>query len=109
VVCGEPEYHDILKDVILNPRAIFEVLSESTEAFDRGEKFNRLQTWNPSLTDYVLVSQHRAQIEHFRRQADGSWSYRLTTGVDASVAMPSINCTLKLADIYERVSLAVEE
>jgi hypothetical protein len=54
-------------------------------------------------------SQHRAQIEHFTRQADGSWSYRLTTGLDASVTIASINCTLKLADVYERVSLAAEE
>jgi Uma2 family endonuclease len=106
VICGDPEFHDALKDVVLNPRAILEVLSESTEAFDRGEKFTRLQTWNPSLTDYVLVSQDRAQVEHFARQPDGSWSYRLTTGLDASIAIPSINCTLKLADVYERVALA---
>jgi Uma2 family endonuclease len=103
VICGEPEYHDALKDIVLNPKVIFEVLSESTEAFDRGEKFTRFQSWNPSLTDYVLVLQDRAQVEHFTRQPDGAWSYRLTTGLDASVAIASINCTLTLADIYERV------
>src|SRR5262245_24970651 len=73
VVCGEPEYHDAYKDVILNPTAIVEVLSTSTEAFDRGEKFTRYQTWNPTLTDYLLVSQDQPQVEHFHRQADGSW------------------------------------
>jgi Uma2 family endonuclease len=104
VICGEPEYHDALKDVILNPKVIIEVLSESTEAFDRGEKFTRLQTWNPSLTDYVLVSQDRPQIEHFTRQKDGTWSYRLTTGLDAAVVIASIKCTLKLAEVYERVT-----
>lgn len=57
----------------MNPKAIIEVLSESTEAFDRGEKFTRFQTWNPSLTDYMLVSQDKPQIEHFTRQADGGW------------------------------------
>jgi Uma2 family endonuclease len=60
--------------VVLNPKVILEVLSESTEAFDRGEKFTRLQTWNPTLSDYVLVSQDRAQVEHFTRQPDGDWS-----------------------------------
>ena len=50
VVCGEPESHDGHKDVLINPKVIMEVLSESTEAFDRGEKFERYQTWNPSLS-----------------------------------------------------------
>jgi Uma2 family endonuclease len=105
-ICGDAEYHDALKDVVLNPKAIFEVLSERTEAFDRGEKFTRLQTWNPSLTDYLLVAQDRAQIEHFARQADGSWSYRRITALDSSVAIASIKCTLNLADVYERVAFA---
>jgi Uma2 family endonuclease len=106
VICGEPEFHDALKDVILNPKVILEVLSQSTEAFDRGEKFTRLQTWNPSLTDYLLISQDRPQIEHFARQADGSWSYRRVTGLDAGVIIASIHCTLKLADVYKRVTFA---
>lgn len=108
VICGEPEYHDVVQDVILNPKAILEVLSESTEAFDRGEKFTRLQTWNPTLTDYILVSQDRPQVEHYTRQPDGTWSYRLTTGLAASIAIPSIHCTLKLADAYDRVVFAEE-
>lgn len=103
VICGEPEYHDAFKDVVLNPKAIIEVLSESTEAFDRGEKFTRLQTWNPSLTEYVLVSQDQPQLEHYSRQPDGSWSYRRVTGLDASLQIASIQCTLKLAEVYERV------
>ena len=57
IVCGEREFHDAHQDIILNPKAIIEILSESTEAFDRGEKFQRLQQHNPSLTDYVLVAQ----------------------------------------------------
>jgi Uma2 family endonuclease len=108
VICGEVDYHDALKDVVLNPRVILEVLSESTQAFDRGEKFTRLQTWNPSLTDYVLVSQDRPQVEHYARQADGNWSYRLTTGLDATVVIASIQCTLRLAEVYERVRFAVD-
>lgn len=108
VICREPEHHDAFKDVLLNPKAILEILSESTEAFDRGEKFTRLQTWNPTLTDYILVSQDRPQLEHYTRQPDGTWSYRLTTGLAAGIDIPSIHCTLKLADVYDRV-VFVEE
>lgn len=104
VVCGEPEYHDAHTDVILNPTAIVEVLSPSTEAFDRGEKFARYQRWNPSLSDYLLVSQDKPRVEHFSRQADGSWSYRTCDGLDAEVPIPAIGCTLRLADIYDRVA-----
>jgi len=103
VICDEPEYHDAHTDVILNPTALVEVLSPSTEAFDRGEKFDRYQVWNPTLKDYVLVSQDRPHIDHYSRQADGSWSYRSHTGREASVVISSIQCTLKLADVYDRV------
>jgi len=104
VVCGEPEYHDAVRDAILNPKVIVEVLSPGTETFDRGEKFARYRAWNPTLTDYVLVSQDRPQIEHYQRQADGSWSSQRHTGLDSSVVLASIACTLKLADVYERVA-----
>lgn len=106
VVCNEPEFHDATKDVILNPRVIVEILSESTEAFDRGEKFARYQTWLPTLLDYVLIAQDKPQVEHYQRQADGAWSYRLATGLDASVALSSIGCTLKLIDLYDRVTFS---
>jgi Uma2 family endonuclease len=109
VICDEPEYHDAIKDVVLNPKVIVEVFSESTEAFDRGEKFKRLRTCNPTLTDYLLVSQDRPQVEHFTRQKDDSWWYRLTTGRDASVTIASISCALKLVDVYHRVTFPPEE
>jgi Uma2 family endonuclease len=109
VICDEPEYHDAHRDIILNPKAIFEVLSAATEAFDRGEKFTRLQTCNPTLTDYVLVSQDRPQIEHYHRGTDREWTYRLHLGLDASVIIASIGCTLKLADVYDRVVFAATE
>src|SRR5262249_25962327 len=73
VVCGEAEYYDEKKDVVLNPKVIVEVLSPSTESFDRGEKYLRYQTWNPSLTDYVLVSQNEAAVERFFKREDGTW------------------------------------
>ena len=103
VICGEPQYHDDFKDIVLNPTAIVEVLSKSTERFDRGDKFNHYQTWNPTLRDYVLISQVEPLVEHFSKQADGTWLYSRTLGLDGSVTIPSIQCTLKLADVYDRV------
>jgi Uma2 family endonuclease len=103
VVCGQPEYQDQHTEILLNPSVILEVLSPATEAFDRGEKFQRYQRWNPTLTDYLLVSQDRAQVEHFIRQADGGWTQYVHTGLDAAVTIASIQCTLKLADVYDRV------
>lgn len=108
VVCGEPEYHDAHQDVILNPKVIVETLSASTEGFDRGEKFNRLSEHNPSLTDYLLESQDKAQIEHFTRAANGSWNYQCYKGLDSVVPIPSIGCELKLVDVYDRVKFEVE-
>jgi Uma2 family endonuclease len=105
VICGEPEYHDAEKDVVLNPTAIVEVLSPSTEAFDRGKKFTRYQTSNPTLSDYILVSQDIPQIEHFVREKNGKWSYSHFTGLESGVTIASIGCTLKMAEVYERVSL----
>ena len=108
LVIGKPEYQDEFKDSFLNPIAIIECLSPKTEAFDRGEKFIRFQTWNPSVTDYVLVSQDQPQVEHFSRRDDGSWLYRRYEGLDSSFSIPSIGCTLKLAEVYERVVFAQE-
>lgn len=109
VICGEPKYHDEYTDVILNPTAILEVLSQSTEAFDRGEKCKRYQTWNPTLQDYLLISQDQPQIEHFNRQPDDTWTFARYTDLEAVVVIPSIQCTLKLADVYERVVFAEEQ
>lgn len=109
VTCGELRFHDEHKDVVVNPTAIFEVLSESTATYDRGEKFLRYQNWSLSLQDYVLISQTSPTVEHFSRQSDGSWTYRVFQGVSASFAIKSIKCTFKLADIYERVTFPPEE
>ena len=109
VICGEPQYHDEHRDVILNPAVIIEVLSKSTEGFDRGEKFRRYQIWNPTLTDYVLVSQVGAIIEHYSRQSDGSWSYHIYQGLEQSFVINSINCELRLADVYDRINFELED
>jgi Uma2 family endonuclease len=108
VVCGDLQFHDQYRDVLLNPTVIIEVLSDSTEAFDRGEKFLRYQNWNPSLTDYILVSQFAAIVDHYVRQSDGGWSYHVYQGLEHSVFIKSINCTLRLAEVYDRVVFRVE-
>jgi len=103
VICGEPQYHGEHRDVVINPTVIIEVLSESTEARDRGVKFHRYQTWSPTLTDYVLVSQIAPIIEHFERRPDGSWSYHVYDKIEESLTIKSINCALKLSDVYARI------
>jgi Uma2 family endonuclease len=108
VICNEPEYHDEHRDVILNPAVIIEVLSKSTESFDRGEKFQRYQVWNPTLTDYVLVSQKAPSVEHYSRQSDGTWSYKIYQGLEQSFVIDSIRCELRLADIYDRVAFKAD-
>lgn len=103
VVCGEPRFHDESRDVLLNPTVIFEVLSPSTEAYDRGEKFLRYRTQIESLREYVLVSQHRPLVEHYVRQPDGSWSYSSAGDLSEAVELPSIDCRLPLSEIYDRI------
>jgi Uma2 family endonuclease len=109
VICGELKFHDGHQDVVLNPTAIFEVLSESTEGFDRGEKFHRYRMWNPTLSDYLLVSQARPAIEHYIRQADGSWLYHFYSDLKYRLFIDAINCELRLPDVYERIVFPPEE
>lgn len=108
VICGEIEHHDAHRDVILNPKVIIEILSDSTEAFDRGGKFERYQKYNPTLSDYILISQDQPQVEHYRRKTNGEWSYRMYSGLKATVGIMSIRCKLRLKDIYDRVKFAAE-
>jgi Uma2 family endonuclease len=108
IVCGEDaELEDDEFDTLLNPILIVEVLSPSTENYDRGKKFQSYRTL-ASLREYVLVSQDKQQIEHYIRQDDGQWLLSDTTDIDAIVTLPSINCTLKLADVYENINFEAE-
>ncbi len=103
VVCGEMIYHDKQKDVILNPKVIIEVLSNSTEIYDRNDKFVRYSMFNETLTDYILVSQEVPQIEHFIRQTDNSWNRTVFIGLDKTCLVESIECTLDLKEVYDRI------
>jgi Uma2 family endonuclease len=104
VICGEPEYHDDHKDVVLNPRAVFEVLSDSTEDFDRGAKFLRYRNFNQTLSDYILISQTEPHVEHYIRLESAEWLLREYDGLKATFQIDSINCTISLTDLYDRVN-----
>ena len=101
-VRGGLQYHDDRKDIITNPVLVIEVLSPSTEAFDRGAKFQAYRTIG-SLKEYLLVSQDKPLIEQFVRDEGGEWRYKAAEGVESSLALPSIECTLNLAAVYKRV------
>jgi Uma2 family endonuclease len=103
VVCGKPLSLDNHKDVLINPTAIFEVLSPSTEAYDRGEKLFRYRSFIETLMDYVLVSQIRALVERYSRQPNGQWLYVPVDGLSSRIQIQSIGCTLELSEIYARV------
>jgi Uma2 family endonuclease len=104
VLCGEPRFDTSANPhSLLNPQVIFEVLSPSTEGFDRGDKFVRYQ-FLESLTDYVLVASEQVQVEHFVRQPDGSWLYRRHDAPDGLLKLASVGVELPLAEIYERVT-----
>jgi Uma2 family endonuclease len=90
--------------VLLNPGLIVEVLSASTEAYDRGGKF-AIDRRLPSLEAYVLVSQRRPLVEVFTRQPDGRWILSETEGLDAEVVFASLGCGIAMRGIYEKVNL----
>ena len=86
---------------------VVEVLSDSTEGYDRGDKFRYYQTI-PSLTDYLLVAQDEARIELYTRD-DDHWHYRVITGLDSTIHLPSVETTLALSDIYALIELGADQ
>ena len=109
VVCGAMQFHSQAQDVLINPTVIMEVLSPSTEAFDRGEKFRRYRAWLSTLTDYVLIAQDQAVIDHYQRTTTGQWELETLEGLEAHLHLPGINCTVPLAEVYERIVFAQTE
>jgi Uma2 family endonuclease len=103
-LCGPAEFEDSHVDTLLNPTLIVEVLSESTEAYDRGKKFEHYRKI-PSFTEYVLVSQDHYHLERYSRQEDGRWLLSECSGLETSMELTSIGCTLAMADVYEKVEL----
>lgn len=101
VVCGKPEFEDEVHDTLLNPRVLVEVLSESSESYDRGKKFEQYRSID-GLAEYVLVAQDRVLVEHFSRQSDGSWLLR-EARAGGRITLPSIDCAIEVDEIYLKV------
>jgi Uma2 family endonuclease len=107
VICGDPQFADNLKDTLLNPALIVEVLSPSTEAYDRGFKAQQYRTLE-SLEEYVLVSQAEPRVEVFRRQPGGHWLLSEAIGLEAVCRFESLDCAIPLADIYDKVTFSAD-
>jgi len=103
-LCGERDFYDGRRDVILNPALIVEVLSDSTEAYVRGKK-SAAYRLIPSLQDLLLLSQHEVRAELYTRQADVRWLLEDFTALTDRVALASVGCILSLAEVYDKVDL----
>ena len=101
IVCGEPRINPFDKNSIINPSVVFEVLSPSTERYDRGEKREHYQRLD-FLQEYLLVSQHKPKIEHYVRQGDSTWVFKSTEGLDAAVTI--LGASLSLAEVYDKIT-----
>ena len=102
VVCGKAEFEDSELDTLINPTVLFEVLSPTTEAYDRGKKSQSYRSIE-SLQEYVLIWQDQVRVEHYVRHDRGKWLLSETTQLEAILDLGSIGCQLALADVYDRV------
>lgn len=101
IVCGEALPLDGKDDVVTNPTVIFEVLSKSTENYDRGEKFLRYTNYIETLQDYVLISQKAPRVEHFSRTS--GWIKSELEGLNSVLKLDSVECEIALADLYDLI------
>jgi Uma2 family endonuclease len=107
VVCGEPLFQDNVFDTLLNPVLLIEVLSETTESYDRGKKFQHYRSIE-SLEEYVLVSQTEARIEKYVKHGDGFWLLSEAVGLDSEIEFSSIECRIALAEVYDKIEFENE-
>ncbi len=103
VTCGTESFADDQKDTLLNPTVIIEVLSPSTERYDRGDKFERYRTIE-SFQEYILIAQDRILIEQHIRQPDDRWITTYVQQPDGVIELPSIGCQLSVAEVYEQIT-----
>jgi Uma2 family endonuclease len=103
VVCGEPKFEDKYVDTLLNPTVLVEVLSPSTERYDRIAKSSYYRTLE-SLAEHLLVAQDEVRLEQYVKQPNGQWLLFESTSLDAVVELPSISCSLALRDVYDKVT-----
>ncbi len=106
IMCGSPQFDSEDGNTMVNPSAIVEVLSPSTEKYDRGAKFRNYQQI-PSLNEYILVAQDEAVIERFVRLSDGSWGLVTFEGLEATLVFTTVPVQIPLADIYAGISFDV--
>ena len=104
VVCGDEQYEDENSDVLLNPLVIIEILSDSTEAYDRGDKFLHYQLID-SFSEYLLISQYFCKVEKFSRQTSDTWIYSKYINMKESLSIESLKSELLLSEIYRKVNL----
>ncbi len=104
VVCGEPQFEDGHLDTLINPTVLVEVLSESTERYDRGKKFGLYRAIE-SLVEYVLVAQDEHKVEQYVKQPDGRWLLSDHRSLDDVMELASVQCTLTLRAIYAKIVL----
>ena len=102
VICGKPEFVDNVKDTVTNPKVIIEILSPSTELYDRGNKFVHYRSI-PSFCEYLLVAQDRVYAEHHVKQADGGWLSHENTDAEAIISPWSLGVRFKLNEAYSGV------
>ncbi len=102
IICGEPQFEDGIFDTLINPQAIIEILSESTEKYDRGDKFKHYRQI-PSLQEYVLIAQDRLYVERNVRQADGTWEPVAFDDPAATFAFATVPVQIPMAEIYTGV------
>lgn len=107
MLCGEAKFRDDEMDNLLNPSLIIDVLSKSTEGYDRGEKFAKYRRIE-SLAEYLLFAQDEPHVEHYVRQANNEWLLSEVNELDDTLYLPSIACHLKLGEVYNKVELGAE-
>lgn len=108
VVAGEPEYYDDRKDTIMNPQIIIEVLSDSTEAFDRSEKFKLYQTI-PTFQEYILINQSKVEVDQFFKTGNKRWSLYEYDNEDVELSLKSFALQIPILDIYDKVDFRAYE
>lgn len=105
VVCGEPQFQEEIFDTLLNPVLLIEVLSDSTESYDRGRKFQHYRSIE-SLQEYILVSQTEARVEKYVRHGDGFWLLSEAVGLDSKIEFSSVESVIPLSEIYDKIAFS---
>jgi|SRR5215213_6243306 len=107
LVCGERKFYKDRRDTVENPILLVEVLSKTTEEYDKNDKFLTYRNI-PSFQEYVLISQNRPAVQQFNRQPDGRWLHQATIGLNSKVYFESVDTELSMQEIYDLVEFEEE-